>query len=67
MNLKLKPKTLKAKNRINQFGSIWKVLEEKIDKFAIVSIIEECSWSAKSVRWIDKTNDKDFNWVKSYE
>lgn len=60
INLKLFPKTNKAKTVINRFGSIWKVLEERIDKFAIVSIIEECCWSSSSVRWINKIEDKDF-------
>ena len=61
MKILLKAKTNKAKTRINQFGNIWKVLEERIDKLAIVSIIEECCWSSGSVRWINKIEDKDFS------
>ena len=58
----LKPKTNKAKARIVKYGNVWKVLEEKVDKLAIVSIMEECSWSSNSVRWIDKVNDRDFSY-----
>lgn len=65
MKILLKPKTNKAKTRINQYGNIWNILEERDGKFAIVSITEKCSWSSNSVRWLDKINDIDFDYEHS--
>lgn len=56
----IKGKTQKGKNRIREWGSEWNILERKGDRIAIVSIKEQCNWSANSVRWIEKNNDQDF-------
>jgi len=73
--VKLTGKTKHGKDRIRQHGDIWDVVSMSMqtnkNRMALVSLGETTSLRLNDgsiVRWrdgrnIDKTNDKDFDWV----
>lgn len=63
--MRLKAKTHKGKNRIAQWGDEWIILEETDVKFLVFSARDTKPERElpKSVRWIEKVNDPDFQIV----
>lgn len=58
----LKPITRKGKNRVQEHGNIWRVLEcrEQVQCFNNRAGIKIQSLKDTTIRWIQKDNDKDF-------
>jgi len=67
--VRLKGKTRKGKNRINQHGDVWEVIDEQLTKILLQSLektfkdtpgrVAEKDW-----RWISATEDRDFEVVE---
>lgn len=60
--LKLRGKTRKGKNRVKEHGEFWEILEEKHADCCngIGWLIIPKNGDENAIRWINKTNDPDF-------
>lgn len=60
MQVKLKGKSLKGKNRIREHGEIWDVLV--IDREMLLESLDK-----KDKRWVEQEDDKDFEIISQGE
>jgi hypothetical protein len=62
----LRGKTLKGKNRIQQWGEVWIVQDNRPSELVIMSL-KESPTLGRDIRRIDKENDKDFEIIPFFE
>lgn len=65
--VRLKGKTRHGKNRINQHGDVWEVIDEQLTRVLLQSLEETFKTTKgrqKDWRWISSVDDKNFEIVE---